>query len=61
MKAPGHGDGWDVVGEGDVEGIMEVSGWATGWRVGMLEGLCQPGDRIDLSCLSLWLLVLCGV
>lgn len=31
MKAEGHGDGCDVMGEGSVE----VSGWVTGWRVGM--------------------------
>lgn len=26
----GHGDEWDVVGEGSVKGIPEVSGWGTG-------------------------------
>lgn len=51
MKAVGHGDGWDVVGEGGVE----VSGWVTGWRVGMhiqrekLEGSAGPGSWSALS------------
>ena len=32
-KALGHGDGWDGVGEGGLEGLTEVSGWA---KVGMV-------------------------
>lgn len=32
-KALVRGDGWDVVGEGSVEGLTEVSSWAMGWRV----------------------------
>ena len=27
-KALGHGDWWDGVGEGSLEGLTEVSGWA---------------------------------
>lgn len=34
-KVLGRSDGWDGVGEGGVEGLTEVSGWAKAGRVSM--------------------------
>lgn len=51
----GHGDGWDVVGDGSVKGITEVSGCGTGEGGNAhperqkLEGLCQARSWSSVS------------